>query len=76
LAQVEEKASIHNLLKAIDVRCVLHVEQGVRSRLFPQIIDPKALKDSTKIRLRPLDPHALSGDAAVLEDRVPWGIAI
>lgn len=76
LAQAAEKDMIHCLLKAMVVRCVLHVEQGVRSRLFPQIIDPKTLKDLTRYRLRPLDPHALGGDADVLNGRVPWGIAI
>jgi len=76
LAQDDEKTSIQTLSKAIIVRCVLHVEQGVRSRLFPQVIDPKALKDSTKRSLRPLDPHALGGDATNLGGRVPWKIAI
>jgi hypothetical protein len=76
LTQDEDKNTIHSLIKAVVVRCVLHVEQGVRSRLFPQIIDPKTLKDLTRNRLRPLDPHALGGDADVLNSRVPWGIAI
>lgn len=76
LAQHGEKTSIQSLVRASSVRCVLHVEQGVRSRLFPQVIDPKALKDSTKRSLRPLDPHALGGNATNLGGRVPWNIAI
>lgn len=76
LAQDEEKTLIAPMIGAKTIRCVLHVEQGVRSRLFPSVIDPKALIDSTKKRLRPLDPHAFGGDAASLVSRVPWKITV
>jgi len=76
LAQNEEKTMISPMMDAKTIRCVLHVEQTRYNRLFPSVIDPKALRDSTKKRLRPLDPHALGGDASSLAGQVPWGITV
>jgi hypothetical protein len=75
-AQPEEKDIARDCLKSRKVRCVLHIEQGRRSKLFPPIVDPKSLKDSLRRWLRPLDSHAEGGDASVLVGRIPFAIEI
>jgi len=75
-APAEEKELILQLFKAKKIRCVIHIEQGVRSKLFPAVIDPKILRDCLRRQLRPLDPHAIGGDATLLEGQIPFDIVL
>jgi hypothetical protein len=71
-----ERAMAATLCKARSVRCILHIEQGRRSKLFPSIIEPKDLRDALRRHLRSLDPHAKGGDARALADAdVPFLIS-
>jgi hypothetical protein len=75
-AQAEERDIALDLLKARTIRCVIHIEQGTRSKLFPPVIDPKSLRDSLRRQLRPLDPHAIGGDVSRIAFRIPFSIVV
>lgn len=61
--------------RAGEVRVVLHLEQPRKpSRLFPQVIDPKDVKDKLKQKLRAVDPHPVWGSSVELRGKVDWGI--
>lgn len=62
-------------LELLSIRIVLHLEQpSSPSRLFPQVIDPKTARDKMRQTLRAIDPHALVGDAKLLQLQVNWEI--
>lgn len=57
------------------VRVVLHLEQPSRpSRLFPQVVDPKDIKDKLKQKLRAVDPHPVWGNGVELSRSVSWRV--
>ena len=67
----EEQIFAVEALKQIRLRVVLHLEQPSKpSKFFPQVIDPKAVPDKLKQRLRAIDPQAKVSGIAVA--RVPW----
>lgn len=66
-----------NALSKHKVRCVLHIEQPIKiSRLYPQVIDPKTIRDKLRQTLRAIDPHAEGGDKNTLNNRnhLPFAI--
>ena len=64
------------LAPATAIRIVLHLEQPhFPSKLFPRLVDPKNLQDKLKQSLRPVDPHPLGGNSAILNGKVPWVVS-
>ena len=72
----QEKAGSKPWRRADSIRCVLHVEQGRRSKLFPPVIDPKNLKDLVRRHLKALDPQAKAGEAKSLARSIPFTISV
>ncbi|MDP3859780.1 MAG: hypothetical protein Q8Q73_18625 [Stagnimonas sp.] len=59
--------------KAGRVHVVFHLEQPrTPSKLFPQVVDPKDVKDKLKQKLRAVDPHPVWGNSAELGRKVAW----
>jgi hypothetical protein len=63
-----------NALRERRIRFIFHYEQPNRqSRLFPQSIDPKDLKDILDRAVRAADPHPVAGGQAAINQRVDFG---
>ncbi|MEW6166929.1 MAG: hypothetical protein AB1651_04440 [Pseudomonadota bacterium] len=61
--------------KAGKVRVVFHIEQPAKpSKLFPQVIDPKTVRDKLKQQLRAVDPHPIWGGQAELDSKLGWSV--
>ncbi|MCP5277661.1 MAG: hypothetical protein H6935_04780 [Thiobacillus sp.] len=60
----------HDALHKYKVRCALHIEQPQKpSKLHPQVIDPKSIRDKLRQTLGAIDPHSEGGDKSVLNGR-------
>jgi hypothetical protein len=52
------------------VRFVFHLEQPqTHSKLFPQSIDPKIVKDILERTIHAIDPHPFGGGQVAINDR-------
>lgn len=71
----EEKKFARNALKAKQIRVVLHLEQPQRhNRLFPRAIDPVAVLQKLKQKLKPVDAHPLVVDQYSLTPQMNWTV--
>lgn len=63
-------------LQETTINFVFHYEQpNKQSRLFPQPIDPKNIKDILSKTIRAVDPHPLAGDSTTINGRrLGWQI--
>jgi hypothetical protein len=76
-SDTEQRQLATKALRSKSIRCILHVEQVSRSKLFPLVIDPADLLDSVRRSVRSLDPHARAGDAEFLRSKgVPFSIEL
>jgi hypothetical protein len=58
--------------KNLQLKVVLHLEQPVKpSKLFPQVVDPKNLRDKLRQKIRPIDNKAEFSSIAFRRN-VPW----
>lgn len=57
----------HDALHKHKIRCALHIEQREKpSKLYPQVIDPKSIRDKLRQTLRAVDCHSVGGNMATL----------
>lgn len=72
---VEEKKFARNVLKAKQFCVVLHLEQPRKhSRLFPRAIDPVAVIQKLKQKLKAVDAHPLVVDQNSLTPQMNWTV--
>lgn len=71
----EEKKFARNALKAKQIRVVLHLEQPLKhSKLFPRAIDPVAVVQKLKQKLKAVDAHPLVVDKDKLTPLMNWKV--
>ncbi len=76
-SDTEQRQIATRALRSKTIRCILHVEQVSRSKLFPLVVDPADLLDSVRRSLRSLDPRARAGDAECLRSKgIPFTIEL
>ena len=72
---IHEKRFARSALKAKKIRVVLHLEQPQKhSKLFPQAIDPVAVIQKMKQRLKAIDAHPKVVDQHSLKPNMSWTV--
>ena len=57
---IAERVVASDILKAVNLRVVLHLEQSQQSsRLFPRDFDPSRIQMKLRQIIKPIDPHAV-----------------
>ena len=73
--EASEKQFARNALKAKKLRVVLHLEQPQKhSRLFPRAIDPVAVLQKMKQKLKAIDAHPKVVDQHNLTPDINWTV--
>lgn len=73
--ETSEKQFARNALKAKKLRVVLHLEQPQKhSRLFPRAIDPVAVLQKMKQKLKAIDAHPKVVDQHNLTPDINWTV--
>lgn len=76
-SDTEQRQLATRALKSKSIRCILHVEQVSRGKLFPLVMDPADLLDSVRRSVRSLDPQARAGDVGFLRSKgIPFKIEL
>jgi hypothetical protein len=69
-----ERALAARAISSERLRVVLHLEQPAKtSRLLPRAFDPKSVEQKLRIRLKPIDPHALVVATGAMRN-LPWSV--
>lgn len=70
-----EKRAAKKVLKARQLRVVLHLEQPQKpSKLFPQVINPANIKQQLKQLLKSVDPHPVVVNRQSLKTTMNWTV--